>query len=392
MSTARTRTSLGRSSLSLDLNLPPSPERNITQQSSSVPSLSELMRRQTPRAQSVAFASPAIPNVEDIESQDEEEEQITSVPDLIRSRSLDEELARTGYTPLSKMVVVSPTGEQSVRYIKAQNQLGEPLYIAVDVNDAYVSQSNNDTRLRESRLPMNIGKEEKELAYSKAGMGVSGVALECKNGLCTIMHDEQMRAPREQNFVLIHTKKVEETLILASFPVVRMSEIRANPQACQKNIDQALRKMRNAALSNCLCNIGSVQKKFEQTCKLFQETLAAKEKVIKEFHRTMTFLEDAYDKCIKCPEKNIEKLQNIVYNIEKRNAKFPALIESCQEIASLEQTLDEAICTLKDAKCKLEKKFRHLHCAYEVKGKKHHHHKCAWEDQADEDTDSSDEE
>ena len=392
MSTTRTRTSLGRTSLSLDLNLPPSPERNITQQGSAVPSLSELMRRQTPRAQSVAFTSPVIPDIGEMEGQYEEEELITSVPDLVRSRSLDEELARTGYTPLSKMIVVSPSGEQSVRYIKAQNQLGEPLYIAVDVNDAFVSQNNNDPRLRESRIPMNIGKEEKELAYSKAGMGVAGVALECKTGLCTIMHDEQMRAPREQNFVLIHTKKVEETLILASFPVVRMSEIRANPLACQKNIDQALRKMRNAALHNCVCNIETVKKKLEQVCQLFQQTLTCEENVVKEFSRTMNILEDSYDKCSKCPEKNECKLKEIIYNIEKRNTKFPALLESCKEIASLEQTLDEALCTLKDAKAKLDKKFRHLHCAYELKSKKRHHHKCAWEQQCTDDTDSSDEE
>ena len=385
MASARTRTSLGRTSLDLNLGLPPSPERIVTQQSGSAPTLSELMRRQTPRSQQVTFASPAIPEIE------EEAEQITSVSDLVRSRSLDEELLRGGYTPISKMVVVTPKGEPTVRYVKAQNQLGEPVYIAVDVNDSYISQSAADPRFRESRIPINIGNDDKEMAFTRAGLGVSGVAMECNKGLCTIMHDEQMKAPREQNFVLIHTKKTEETFVMASFPVVRMSDIRLNPLAVQKNIDCALRKMRNAALSSCLCCISSVEKKFEKTCQLFKETLDAKEKVIKEFHRTMTILEDAWDNCSKCPEKNCEKLKEIAYNIEKRNSKFPALMESCREIASLNDALDEVNCTLEAAKLKLNKKFCHLHCAYELKDrKKHCLQRCVWEDQVEDDSDIDD--
>lgn len=368
MSSPRTWTSLGRTPLNVDFTLPPSPGRG------NVASLSDFIRRQ----------SAPIPQVNDDMSS-------SPIPDLVESYSLDEELAKSGYTPLSKMVIVSPSGEGNVRFIKAQNQLGEPLYIAIDVDDAYISQSNSDTHLRESRVPMNIAQPDKEMAFSKAGLSVAGVALECKNGLCTILHDEQMQAPREQNFVLIHSRQVKETLVVASFPIVRVSEIRSNPQTVQKNVDCALRKMRNAALTNCLCHIEAVKKKFNQTCRLFQETLDAKEKVIREFHRTMVFLEDNFDKCMKCPEKNHEKLQTIVYNMEKRNAKFTHLMESCQEIASLEATLDNTLITLKEAKCKLEKKFRHLHCVYELKHKKGCCHRCVW-DKEEEDSESEVEE
>ena len=389
MSTTR-RTSLGRTGLNFNLNPPPSPQRIVIEQEENpLQNLADLIRhQQTPRSKANNFNSPIIPSLDDEDYGDG-----SSLPNLIRGRSLDEELVKSGYTPISKMIVINPSGQSSVRYIKAQNKLGEPLYIAVDVDDSYISQSNNDTQLRESRIPMRIRQEEKETAFNKAGMGVSGVALECKNGLCTILHDEQMNAPHEQNFVLVHTKKFEESLVLASFPVVKMSEIRANPHIVNKNIDQALRKMRNGALSECLCNIKTVQAKFDQTCHLFKETLHAKEKVIAEFKRTMDILENAYDGCCKCPEKNHEKLKEIVFNIEKRNAKFPLLMQSCQEIASLECVLDEAITTLNQAKCKLEKKFKHLHCAYELKNKKHHnHHKCAWEDHGEDDPDTSDEE
>lgn len=375
MDTAPSRRSLGRTPLNLNTNLPPSPERVSTNLGTTTTSLNDLIRRQTPRSRNVTVSSPAVP---EIEEELTEEGLIGSVPDLVRSRSLDEELVRSGYTPLTKMVVVAPSGKSQVRYVKANNNLGEPVYIAVDVNDAYISQSNNDPRFRESRIPMNINAGEKETAFTQAGMSVSGVAFECKNGLCTIMHDDQLQAPKEQNFILIHTKKHEETFALASFPVVKMSDIRFNPKVVIKNIDLALRKMRNATLQNCLCDINSVQKKFDRTCQLFKETLACKEKIIKEFHRTMTILEDAYDKCSECPEKNLERLKEIVYNIEKRNGKFPALMQSCTEIASLENTLDEANCTLEKAKCKLQKKFKHIHCAYEIKEKKHHHH-CAWD-------------
>jgi len=395
MQSSQTRRSLGRTSLSLDLNLPSSLELT-TQQTSSVPTLSEQMKRQTPPRQSAAFASPAVPKAEEeVEAEAEEEvekkeevekeQTITSIPDLVRSKSLDEELVRSGYTPLTKMVVISPAGEPQVRFIKVKNQLGEPLYVNIDVNDAYVSQSNNDPRLRESYSSMNISEEEKELAFSKAGFGVSGVALECKSGLCTIMHDEQLNAPREKNYVLVHIRRVEETaLVSASFPMIRMSDIRANPQACQKNIDQSFRKMRDAVLQKNIEKINCVQEKFNRTCQLFRQTLECKGNIIKEFQRTINLLEDYYNGCMKNPEKNIDKLKEIVYNLEKRNAKLPALIETCKEIALLEDPLDKAICILNDTKHKLEKKFRHINCVYELKDKKCQHYKCAWEKQDDE--------
>lgn len=378
MSIARTRTSLGRTPLNLNLNIPPSPRSIVSQQGSTVPSLTELLERQSPRFQNPILASPVIPGYEE---ESFYEERTSTLPDFVKRQSLDEELTRSGYSPLSKMVMVSPQGESQVKYVKAQNQLGEQVYVAIDVEDSFISQGANDPRLRESKLGFNIPQVEKELAFSKAGLGVAGVAFECKSGLCTLMHDEQINAPREQNFVLIHTKKVEESLVLASYPVVKMSEIRCNPQACLKNIDCALRRMRNAALDRCLCQINEVQKKFKEMCCLFDQTLECKENVIKEFKRTINLLEDSYDNCIKCPEKNKCKIDQIVYNIEVRNCKFPALMESCKDIACLDPELDKIICSLKKAKHKLEKKFKKLHCAYELKKKKkHHHHKCAWEE------------
>lgn len=387
MSATRTRQSLGRSSLDLDMGLPPSPSHDTL----NIPSLADLINRQTPRSRTVQIMSPAIP---DDDADDDDVDTSASMSSFVRSRSLDDELLRTGYTPISKMVVISPNGQSHVEYIKAENEIGEPVYIAVDVDDAFVSQTASDPRLKESRIGMNIDPEEKELVFSKAGLGVAGVAFECRNGLCTILHDEQMQAPREQNYVLIHTTKMEETLVLASFPVVKMSDIRANPQACLKNVDLALRRIRNASLHKCQCEINEVQEKFKKFATLFDQTLETKEKVIREFKRTMNLLEDAYDKCVcaPCPEKNQHRIKEIVYNIEKRNAKYPHLVESCKDIASLGNSLEDAICLLEEAKHKLEKKFRHLHCAYELKDKKHHHHHCAWEHHQEEEDTSSDEE
>jgi hypothetical protein len=381
MQSVRTRTSLGRSPLGVNLGLPPSPQAEyLSQQGSSIPSLSNIVNRQTPRAsQSVVFTSEAIPGY----GEEEFFEERASVPSLVKSKSLDDELTRAGYTPVSKMVVVSPQGEPQVKFIKAQSKFGQPLYIAVDVNDSYVAHSTHDPKFRLSHHPIaTISSQEKELAYSKAGLQVSGVAFECKHGLCTVMHDEQFQEPHEQNFVLMHTKKVEETLVLASFPIVKMSEVRCNPQTICKHADQCLRKMRNAALHKCLCDIKITQEKFDKFCCLFKETLAAKDKVIREFDRTINLLEDNYAKCCQCPEKYECKIKEIAYNIEKRNAKFPALIQTCKEIAALQCVMDEINAKLYAAKCKLEKKFKYLHCAYELKEHKRKHAcRCAWEEQ-----------
>lgn len=390
MQSARTRTSLGLSSLNPDIGLPPSPERILSQQGLGSSNLTELFRRQTPRQQTTLFSSPAVPDI--VEEEEEFIETSTtrrsSLPDLVRSQSLDEELTRSGYTPLSKIVVIGQNNDSQVKYIKAKSQLGEPVYIAVDVDDAYVSHTNKDPRFKETRKQILVDEQEKEIAFTKLGLGVNGVALECKNGLCTILHDEGLNKPREQNFVLVYTKKAEETLTIASFPIVRMSDIRVNPELVCRNADETIRTMRNCALQKCLADIDCLKKKLDETCQLFQQTLTCKKNVINEFRRTMALLEDYYAKCCRCPEKNACKIKNILYNIEKRNAKFPYLLETCHEIAALNGIIDDVNCKLKEAKCKLDKKFKNLGCAYEYKEKKSHcHYKCAWEEHKGDESD-----
>ena len=368
MSASRIRTALGRTPLNADLGLPPSPS------SVNISSLNRLVS-----------SSPVIPSYEQQEFF--EEETASNIPSLTREHSLEDELIRNGYSPISKVVVVTPQGNSSVQYIKTQNQLGEPVYVAVDVNDTYVSSSPQDFRMKEVKGMMKIPQEEKEFAFEKAGLGVAGVAFECPTGICTIMHDEHLQAPQERSFALIQTKRVEEVTILASFPVVRMSDIRHNPEACHKNIDLALRRMRNAALDKCVCKINSLQAKMKQLCALLDATLECKENIVKKFKADMCFLEDTYQKCSKCPEKNSCKLKEIAFNIEKRNAMFPHLMESCHEIAQLEKTADEAICQLEKTKHKLNHKFRKLGCVFPLRKKKCII-KCAWEQCSVDDNDS----
>lgn len=295
------------------------------------------------------------------------DEEIITVADVVRRTSVDEELARAGYRPISKIIVTESPRDATVPYVKAQNSMGDPFYIAIDVQDSYIGHSKSDPIMQVASSPMAIPREDKEAAYAKAGMSVSGVALECKTGLCTIMHDPVMGAPREQNFVLVETTTIEEVSTgVVSYPILRLSELRSNPQACQKNIDQALRKIRNDALQRYLCKIKAVQKKFTAMADLFASTMKCKEHIVQELHRTVNLLECYLDECSKCPQDNCDKIKQIKYNLEKRNAMFPYLMECCTEIASLEDKLDASICALAKSKKRLDCKFKNLHCAYDL--------------------------
>ena len=370
MSTLRSRTALGRSSINADQTLPPSPRALIN----TPPTLSQVVGRQTPRSRQIPPTEAVIP---EIANNDLAVSQEQNLPKLVQSKSLDEELVRSGYTPLSKIVVVESNNGTQVPLVKAQNDIGEPVYIAVDTNDTYIAQSPNDPRFKTSKSLVSIPKAEKEMAFSQAGLGVAGVAMECNDGLCTIMHDTQAKAPREMNYGLIAGKKNNDNVV-ASYPIVKLSELRMNASSVQKNVECALRKMRNASLKACLCDVEKVQKKFDCLCGLFRDVSDLRSKVIKEFHHSMTVLENAHDNYAKCPAKNAEKIKQIAFNIEKRNAKFPHLIESCKEVANLDKTIDDINKALEETKCALQKKFKHLHCAYEHKDKSKHCG-CAWD-------------
>lgn len=364
MSGLRTRTSLGRSSLDFSNKLPSSP-RALMKNDDTMPEM-------------------AVPEYQSRPVLVMEEE-------LVPEQALEKELSRHGFTnPVN--IVVQDGKKSQVPFVKAENEIGQPVYIQVDIPGAVTRQNENDSRFKPTKTAMMIPKEEKDMAYTQAGLSVSGVAMECQDGLCTIMHNDQMKAPAEQNYSLVYTKRkekhvIKEEMLTVSYPIVRMSDLCANPVAVKKAIDCALRKMRNAALKACLCEIERVQKKFDCLCKEFKEVNCLREKVIKEFHRTITILEDSYDNCAKCPEKNACKLKEIAYNIEKRNAMFPCLMKSCKQMAALEQDIDQLLEVVKANKCRLEKKFKNLPCVYEPKEKKHCHQKCAWDDDS-----SSDEE
>lgn len=292
-----------------------------------------------------------------------------SLPQYVKKKSIEQEIKEYANKIKNKIFIVKPSGERHIGFLRVTNKKAEPFYIQIDTPESYISQTPQDIFLRESGN-LSLPSEEKEEAFQKVGMGVAGIAIECRNGLCTITRNEP-QAPVERSFVLIHTKRFEEDLIMGSFPLVKLSELRLNPEACLKNIGQALRKIRDTALDKCYCEVKEVEKKVKELYGLFNETMCVEENAIRGYKRSMGVLENNLEKCLCKPECNEERIKEILYNIERRNSLFPILIESCQDIGHLNHELDEALCLLEKIKVRLAKKFKNIDYVYEpkVKGK-----------------------
>lgn len=291
--------------------------------------------------------------------------------------SVEKELEKSGYTPLTAIGVKNPvSAEADIKYVKAENNIGEQIYVVVDIPGAHSNELYSEPLFRESRSAFNIPTEEKELALSKAGFGVAGVAIECEAGLCTLAHEPSKHTPTEKYFMFTASRKQEETLTIASFPLVKLSDIKRNPVNCMENVDMSLRQMRNAALNKCLCEVGDVQCKVKKACHLFDETLECQKKAVFGFEDSMKKLENAYCECKKCACPDAKRLDDIIYNINKRNALFPCLLESCKQVAALNCHLDKIICDLEKTKHVLAHKFKYIQCAYERKKEKHC---CVWD-------------
>lgn len=199
---------------------------------------------------------------------------------------VESELTNLGYDPVDRIVTEyddpsanTQTKQPMANYIKVVNRRGQIVYIYLDV-DGHVCISPDEEILAETTNASLIPHSLKAGAFQSAGLEVCGVAFECINGLCTLIRDDQSMEPLEQNFILKPEENDEDEpsiLIGASpvaYPIVKLSDVLANPKAVEQYTDQATRRIQNASYLNCqrdLGRLGQALKDFNQSYAYFME-------------------------------------------------------------------------------------------------------------------------
>lgn len=267
---------------------------------------------------------------------------------IIANSSLENELLNAGYAPLSKVVIRTDSGDKRAQYIKAINKKGQKVFILVDVN-GYTTARSTDLTLIEAQNASIVPYSLKTGAYNCAGKDVCGVAFECgSDAVCVLARGSQDLTPKEANFVFVEQSapsaaSVEVEGTIMTYPVIRLSEIRANPSLVLANTDIVTRRLRNTAYTAELQELASAQQSINKLNASFVEFNKMREDVAVKLNKTLTQLEQWNDIYIANPPASDEakdRYRKLQFNLAQRNEGIATLLRSIKKVSDKRMEID----------------------------------------------------
>ena len=282
----------------------------------------------------------------------------------LKNQDIEKALLERGFISTEKILTKDADGNVVCRFIKARDNLGHALYIELDTtcaeNMGYVSISSADLE-----NVMTVSTDASVIPYSlKVGSfeasssSLFGVGFECDNQVCVMSRKDKSLTPTETVFTFTRNEHGQDMGVQEKhpipFPIVKLSEILANPQAVMQNIASSHARMRNIAFNSCMKdvirmkkNLGELQREIERFDHLTSEKSS-------ELSSTISQLEEMHKAYMVHGAKTAEdgeKLKSIKFNLQKRGdlaADYIALCHSMRERGQKIAVLNEEIKSLND--------------------------------------------
>jgi hypothetical protein len=203
-------------------------------------------RPRSPRNIKKKYVDPGCkPNINIIEQE---------VPITIMNKTLNDDLFKYEYEPLSLISIKNNQNISKTCYVKAINNMSQTVYILLDTDN--IDNLKSDMTLIESKTNNLLPYSLKSGAVKLAGFDVAGVAFECdKKGLCVLLNvieeDAENISIVEYNYIFEEIKKPEMYInqdnfyCNISYPVIKMSEIKMNNTMVIDGTDIVIKKLRS---------------------------------------------------------------------------------------------------------------------------------------------------
>jgi len=272
--------------------------------------------------------------------------------------TVEEHLLLHGYVVIDRFVMANSNGYEG-KYVKASTPIGEMVFIELDMNSSLQSRLSDLTVMEVGDV---VVEESSQMmtADECSGLDVCGVAFECADGICTLKRDERLKM-RETSFVIKSKRADEEGMLVGNvrpYPIVKMSEIEANPamvlqyivrtnqKLTKKYYDLYSMKINNSILATeCLHKTLCAFKKMEE--------MKAHE-IGKDLACLHKYLCD--HKCDDSCKSACEK-KKVVCTLRKRNAQLLELMRCMKKVSKWTSDLpihNEAVnLIIKDCECNM---------------------------------------
>ena len=281
---------------------------------------------------------------------------LTKLPNVIDvdEANVERKLTSKGYTPLERIFVRTELGPNKVegRYIKVVNDKGQTALVELD-SDGLVPAKPSDLILIESEQASVIPISTKLGTLESCGLDVTGVAFECTNGYCTMVRHPKTLEPKEIVLTTISTIEEQSSPIVPKvailngtpipLPIVKFSEIMANPTSVNKAIDSATRKMRNKVFSTCMEDLVKTHQAVEEFHKVassyYNQQITVFEKIKEQIRELEKWRNDYIISGLR-EEKGKISLSKIPANLRVRFEKQMEQMILCGRAASHRQEIE----------------------------------------------------
>lgn len=301
----------------------------------------------------------------------QQEFEVRDYQGIIQNASIENELLNAGYAPLSKIVVRTDAGQRRTQYIKAVNKKGQKVFILVDV-PGYTTARSTDLTLIEAQTVNIVPYSLKTGAYECAGRDVCGVAFECgSDAVCVLTRGNQDLTPKEANFVYVEQQgpaaaTLESEGSIMTYPVIRLSEIRANPALVLQNTDTATRRLRNAAYQAAIQDLASSQQSIGRLNEAFLRFDTVRNNAAVKLARTLQQLEQWNEVYISNPPATDElkdRYRRLQANLVRRNDGISTLLRIMRRVADKRAEVDVITREINELTDLAEKEFANVEYA-----------------------------
>jgi len=275
----------------------------------------------------------------------EESNQKSKVEEVATPRTkkridLDRQIENAGLLPMEKIVISDEKDGNSVRYMKAETALGEPILIDVDVQGLVATRPEDLKVRQESSIPEDFDKDEDQegetrsdfltRVYDSTGMEFQGISMECNNGVCVLSRDDKMKPVKTFLKKVDDNDECSSVLDMANvFPIVRFSDIVQNGNLIQKDISQTFKNLRNILYIDEKQKLSDTEKYLRQLHDNFEESVDLIKNASDSLEETignLTEYADIYEENGIEDEEDREKYRMVIENLKIRNEKVLELI------------------------------------------------------------------
>jgi hypothetical protein len=264
----------------------------------------------------------------------EDEPKEVMTPRTKKRVDLDYQIKNAGLLPMEKIVISDVNEGSSVRYMKAETFLGEPILIDVDVQGLVATRPEDLKVTQETDIPEDFQNEiDLCKVYNSTGMEFQGVSMECKNGVCVVSRDDKMKPVRT------FLKKIEDNLddednksfldMANVLPIVRFSDIVQNGNLIQKDISQTFKNLRNILYIDEKQKLADTEKYLEELHINFQESVDLIKFASEDLEETIQELTEYAEIYQESGMEDVEeqkKYRMVIANLKIRNEKVLELI------------------------------------------------------------------